>query len=200
MPKIIKHLEKKIIETSLELFENNSYHEVNMRTIAEKLGVAVGTLYNYFPTKWDLYKAVFEESWVRTYKKLQKKTEKSAENYISNFYKTLYYEMKNKKGIARELFRYVANNMEQKEEKRKAIKKIKFPEVVVNQIYELFLVNIKKEYELDTKENIEEIKKLFTMMYTSIPFMIKAYENEDKNNIQFINKMVKSYIDQHLLD
>lgn len=51
MPKIIVDAEKKILEAGIELFSNYSFDEVEMKMISQKAGMAVGTLYNYFPNK-----------------------------------------------------------------------------------------------------------------------------------------------------
>ena len=62
MPKIIENLDEEISKTALELFRDNSYQNVSMRKIASEVGIAVGTLYNYYPNKWELYIEAFEES------------------------------------------------------------------------------------------------------------------------------------------
>ena len=49
MPKIIENLEEEIAKISLKLFKENPYQNVSMRKIASEVGIAVGTLYNYYP-------------------------------------------------------------------------------------------------------------------------------------------------------
>ena len=53
----LRHREE-ILEVALELFSNGGYHNVSMNEIAEKAEFAVGTLYNFFKNKEDLYKAL----------------------------------------------------------------------------------------------------------------------------------------------
>lgn len=72
MPKIIKNVEKKIIDSAIQLFENNSYEEVDMKAIAKGAGIAVGTLYNYYSDKRDLFMSAFKVSWNHTIEKLEK--------------------------------------------------------------------------------------------------------------------------------
>ena len=47
-----------ILEASAALFARRPYHEVLMDHVAEKVGVAKGTVYRYFETKEDLFAAV----------------------------------------------------------------------------------------------------------------------------------------------
>jgi len=51
-----------ILQTALELFSAQGYHNVSMHMIAEESGFSIGTLYNFFKDKEDLYSA-----WVRDY-------------------------------------------------------------------------------------------------------------------------------------
>ena len=44
----------------MALFGEKGYHTVSMHDIAEKAGVAVGTLYNFFSSKEELYNALME--------------------------------------------------------------------------------------------------------------------------------------------
>lgn len=63
MPKIIKDIEKRIINSAIYLFENNRYEDVDMKAIAGGAGIAVGTLYNYYSDKKDLFMNSFKISW-----------------------------------------------------------------------------------------------------------------------------------------
>ena len=47
-----------ILRTALELFSQKGFHNVSMQEIAQKAEFAVGTLYNFFEDKEDLYKAL----------------------------------------------------------------------------------------------------------------------------------------------
>ncbi|MGM0499697.1 MAG: TetR/AcrR family transcriptional regulator, partial [Bacillota bacterium] len=138
MPKIIENLEEEIAKTALELFRNNSYENVSMRKIAAEVGIAVGTLYNYYPNKWELYIEVFEESWRETYEILKKNCQQLDQNYLKSYLEVITEEMAKKKSIVRELFRYIMNDLEiGEEEQKQKFNRIRFPKVLINQIYEL---------------------------------------------------------------
>ena len=50
-----------IIEAAHELFVQQGYHGTSMRQIAAKAGLALGGLYNHFPSKEEVFKEVFLE-------------------------------------------------------------------------------------------------------------------------------------------
>lgn len=71
MPKIIPDTEGRILKAAKDLFSKYRYRDIEMKTIAQEVGIAVGTLYNYFPNKKELYYKIFEESWDSTYSNLK---------------------------------------------------------------------------------------------------------------------------------
>lgn len=72
MPKIIKNIEEKILNSANDLFQKNGYDGVDMKEIAKKTGIAVGTLYNYFPNKKQLFLKVLDLNWQKTFVSLEK--------------------------------------------------------------------------------------------------------------------------------
>ncbi len=54
------HARQQIVSASHRLFLEQGYHGTTMRQIAKESGMALGSLYNYFPGKEDLFAAVFE--------------------------------------------------------------------------------------------------------------------------------------------
>ncbi|GEM_PF-4280622 len=63
MPKIIRDLDDKIIASCKNLFFIHSYDSVEMKMIAKDCGIAVGTLYNYYDSKWDVFSKVLSLFW-----------------------------------------------------------------------------------------------------------------------------------------
>ena len=53
---------KKILDVSLQLFQKIGFGRTTMRDIARKSGIALGTTYNYFPTKEHLALYFFERA------------------------------------------------------------------------------------------------------------------------------------------
>ena len=58
MPKIIPDLGPRILETAARHFEATGYQATDMKTLASELGISVGTLYNYYASKPELFLAV----------------------------------------------------------------------------------------------------------------------------------------------
>jgi len=68
---------EEIIESAAKLFSQKSYHDVTMDDIAEKVGVAKGTIYLYFDSKEKLYLEILEETYEEIESILEKETAKS---------------------------------------------------------------------------------------------------------------------------
>jgi len=200
MPKIIENLEEEIAKTSLKLFKNNPYKDVSMRKIASEVGIAVGTLYNYYPNKWELYIGVFEESWRETYQILKNNCQQLNKDYLINYLKVLSKEMKNKKAIVRELFRYIINDLEIEEAKKKEkFNQVRFPKVLINQIYELFIKILEKEFEIEIEKENEDFYLLFTMIQINIPMLQQNFKKESSNH-QFLYDIISSYLEKNIID
>jgi TetR/AcrR family transcriptional regulator len=52
---------QEMLATALDLFSQKGYHNVSMAEVAEKAEFAIGTLYKFFQSKEDLYKALVLE-------------------------------------------------------------------------------------------------------------------------------------------
>lgn len=63
MPKIIENLRETIILESRNLLSNKGYNDFNVREIAKKCNIALGTFYNYFPTKDEVVMEIVREDW-----------------------------------------------------------------------------------------------------------------------------------------
>jgi len=194
MPKIIENLDEEISKTALELFRDNSYQNVSMRKIAAEVGIAVGTLYNYYPNKWKLYIEAFEESWRETYEILLNNCKQLNNDYLINYLEIISEEMKNKKPIVRELFRFIINDLElDKTEQKEKINRVRFPKVLINQIYELFISILEKEFKIELENEDADLYRLFTMVQTDIPLLQQNFEKES-DNLQFLYDVINSYV------
>ncbi|MBS5112210.1 MAG: TetR/AcrR family transcriptional regulator [Coprobacillus cateniformis] len=62
MNKIVTSKED-ILKASREIASKDGLQSINMRNVAKHCGVAVGSIYNYFPSKADLIIATVEDIW-----------------------------------------------------------------------------------------------------------------------------------------
>lgn len=70
MPKKLDNIREKAIACTREVLETQGYPMLAMRDIASKCGVAVGTMYNYFPSKEYLTGCVVLEDWKIVYEQM----------------------------------------------------------------------------------------------------------------------------------
>ena len=66
MPKIILNLRENILKESKKILKTEGYEKLTVRRVAKLCGVAVGTVYNYFPSKEMLTAGVMLEDWNRS--------------------------------------------------------------------------------------------------------------------------------------
>jgi AcrR family transcriptional regulator len=59
---------EEILSEALKLFVENGYHQTRTSDITKRVGIAKGTLFNYFKTKEDLLNALYLESKQEVYK------------------------------------------------------------------------------------------------------------------------------------
>jgi AcrR family transcriptional regulator len=64
--------QKKILEVSLQLFQKMGFARTTMRDVAKKCGIALGTTYNYFPTKEHIALYFFEQALEEVMERYQK--------------------------------------------------------------------------------------------------------------------------------
>ncbi|GIM30279.1 hypothetical protein CPJCM30710_29450 [Clostridium polyendosporum] len=105
MPKIINDVDKTIKNCAVELFAELSYTDVDMRMISKKSGVAVGTLYNYYKNKKQLYLSILKESWQNTFNKLDAISELtiSSKEKLRKFISILYEDVEARNGLGKAL-------------------------------------------------------------------------------------------------
>ncbi len=58
-----KRRRDRIYDAALELLSEKGYNRTHMRDISERAELAVGTLYNYYNSKADLYMEIMEAKW-----------------------------------------------------------------------------------------------------------------------------------------
>lgn len=63
MSRVIENPKELILSTATTLVHEEGINSINMRAVAKKCDVSLGTIYNYFPTKIDLVTAVIENFW-----------------------------------------------------------------------------------------------------------------------------------------
>lgn len=82
MSKVIENPQEMILEKAKEILSNEGYSKLNMRAIARSCDIALGTIYNYYPTKKELILEMMIDYWKEYFKVMDKITNSKDEFYI----------------------------------------------------------------------------------------------------------------------
>ncbi len=157
MPKIIKNIEEKILNSANDLFQKNGYDGVDMKEIAKKTGIAVGTLYNYFPNKKQLFLKVLDLNWQKTFVSLEKiiNLDLFPKEKLKKLLEKLYEDMSEREVIIQEFFR--ENPAEMKRRvlvKDKDVQKDRVRDEILNRVEQL-IIQIKEEHNRKINKDYE---------------------------------------------
>lgn len=183
MPKIIKDVEETIRNCAAELFVEFSYSNVDMKMISKKSGVAVGTLYNYYKNKKELYFSILKESWENTFNRLDAVSglSISSEEKLRKFISTLYEDIEARNGLGKVLINTSVSEL--KDDKEINDLKNSFILKVEN-----FFSQINKVAALDKCSNINT--KLAESLIVSTLTMLEFHSNDKEDNINFLVEFI----------
>ncbi|WCK53096.1 TetR/AcrR family transcriptional regulator [Aneurinibacillus sp. Ricciae_BoGa-3] len=60
---MVQSFQQRILAAANKIFIDKGYRDADMRSIAKEAGIAVGTIYNYYPTKAALYQDILSQQW-----------------------------------------------------------------------------------------------------------------------------------------
>lgn len=183
MPKIIKDVEKNIKNCAIELFVEFSYTNVDMKMISKKSGVAVGTLYNYYKSKKQLYLSILEESWQNTFNKLDDISELpiTSDKKLKSLIEILYEDIETRNGLGKALIDTSVAELKDDKEITDLKNKLIF------RISNLF----KYLSKVDTLSTCSDVDtRLAESLLTSMLIMLEFHPNEKEHNINFLVKFI----------
>ncbi len=176
MPKFIDRIVEKIFEASFRLFTMKGYQQVTMKMIAQEAGLSVGTLYNYFLNKQDLFLNVFRQSLEQTYAILDKMLEQGKEDRY-NFIATLYNEIVRLKELGRVILREKLDHELFEQMKDYLLGLIR------NLIYK---AEEKQDLQIPDKDKDRTIRLLIMAIYD----FAQEFPEEKEENIHFLCRLV----------
>lgn len=183
MPKIIKDIENTIRNSAMELFVELSYTNVDMKMIAKKSGIAVGTLYNYYRNKKELYISILKESWDNTFYKLDviSRITTSSEEKLRKFIITLYEDIEARNGLGKALINTSLDELKED----KVINDLKN-----NLVLKIgnFLSSIEKVDNLNKCPNINT--RLGESLLVTTLIMLEFHPNDKEDNIKFLAEFI----------
>ena len=178
MPKIIHIVNARIEQAAMELFNTYDYNQVDMKMIAKKCNIAVGTLYNYYPNKKQLFIHVLEESWSTTSQSLNEIYEMALlpEEKLSRSIEVLYDDIHGRKGMGKLIYKILAYQ-EMEAEMTDLFHQIFF------QIERLFENFEKKSFScIEDSLNIRLAKSLIAIIQNTV----SSYPHSREDNLHFI--------------
>ncbi|MCT4663248.1 MAG: TetR/AcrR family transcriptional regulator [Tissierellales bacterium] len=197
MPKIIKNVKDKIIYSATKRFETLEYDQVDMKSIALDANIAVGTLYNYYSNKKDIFNAVFDNSWEETIKNVARINYVRGHEieFVRKSLEKIYDDMFDKKHMISQYLTVNSNALEMQlredlhfeEEKSDNVIRRKLLLQIENQIKEwneIGIVNIDEGMEV----------RFVGILFMDIWSLIVAFPEEREKNLLFLNKLVKNML------
>jgi AcrR family transcriptional regulator len=109
-------MKKKIIETSIELFDQKGFKETSVQDIVESIGVTKGTFYYYFKSKEELLKDIclsYIEDLVRQQEEILEDPNKDCTTKLNEIVYMLIKNIKTQRRSARIFFREMRHLNEQ---------------------------------------------------------------------------------------
>lgn len=78
MPKVIENLRENILQSAKDALLTKGYDALTIRSVARTCGIAVGTVYNYFPSKEMLAAEVMLEDWLLALGRMRRRCAEAA--------------------------------------------------------------------------------------------------------------------------
>ncbi|MDD3839362.1 MAG: helix-turn-helix domain containing protein [Clostridia bacterium] len=184
MPKIIEDVEENIFKSAMELFSLKGYQDTEMKMIAEKAGLAVGTLYNYYRSKNGLFMYILESEWQETCNKLENINCSSMpwDEKLKETLYVLYEDMEDRKCLGFELLRANMINSKNKE------KLLLLKDVLLSNIRRIFI-----DSSFGHKQHLtpEIIERLIDMVVTTTHRLIVLFPSEKEKNLEYLYCIIK---------
>ncbi len=183
MLKIIKDVEKTIKNCAMELFVEFSYANVDMKMISKNSGVAVGTLYNYYANKKQLYISILKESWQNTFDKLDAISSLtiSPREKLRKIVSTLYQDIEARNGLWKALINPSATELKDDKE----INDLK--NSLISRVENLFNC-FNKVQTLNECSNVDT--RLAESLLIATLTMLEFHPNNKEDNITFLVELM----------
>ncbi|MDD4363497.1 MAG: TetR/AcrR family transcriptional regulator [Atribacterota bacterium] len=176
MPKILDKIEEKINQSAFKLFAKKGYSHVTMKMVANDVGISVGTLYNYFSNKEDLFLAAFKQSFNQMHVTLENIIEKEGSPH--EFVSALYNEVVNIKGFSREFLRNKINHK------------------LMAELKNHFLILMRSLIDRAEQKNnlhitVKEKERLVRLLIVATHDFAREFPADKEENINFISKLIE---------
>lgn len=186
MSKFLINIEDIIFAAAKELFYEKGYDQVNMKEIASRADMAVGTLYNYFSNKNELYFSVLEKSWQETFEKIDILLNQNIDEKrkLKSSINLMYEEILDRKCMGMQ----IRKSKDLKDEESLIV----FEKKIIKGIKKIFKnIEIKKQFKND--KNI--LEKIIYMLLINITMLIEYYSEYKEENIDYLYNAVVGFLE-----
>ncbi len=184
MPKLIVNIEDRIFLAAKELFYEKGYDHVSMREISSRTGIAVGTLYNYYSNKNELYFLVLEDSWRVTFEKLDSLLDQdlTSKEKLKASIRLIYEGILQRKCMGIQI---------RKSKDLKDNKLIEAIESEINKKIKQVFKNLETRPELAKDKDL--LDKLVNTLLVNLTMLIEFYPGSKDENIEYIYRGIVGY-------
>lgn len=97
---------EELLNIASEIINDKCLKACSIRALSKKAGVAVGTIYNYFPSRDNFLEELFKKSWIATLDKLQPilQNSESIEKKLETLAFCLESDVEARKGLGKEIY------------------------------------------------------------------------------------------------
>lgn len=178
MPKIIPDIDSRIESAAIQLFNDYDFNQVDMKMIAKKCRIAVGTLYNYYPNKRQLFVHVLRKAWTDTSHALDEIfiMYQLPEEKLSHSIEILYDDIALRKGMGKYIYK-ILSNLESDDE---IIHLFNMISVKIERLFDSFE---KKSFSCDQQLINKRLAKSLIMV---IQNTIVSYPHTREDNLHYI--------------
>lgn len=171
VPKIIDTPRETILDQARDIIVNEGYGSLTIRRVSKNTGIAVGTIYNYFPTKDDIIVQLMEGYWYSYLKEVE-----SVHDNETDFYKKLRLIFE-KLNTFVETFKEVwVKNITMGYTEDSLTRKKSFDEKLIRKLEAILLEEVEKEKITLTTESYITAKFIMMNFYTMAQMKDFKYE------------------------
>ena len=193
MPKIIKNIESTILSVAQDLFIEQGYEKTDIRQIASKANIAVGTLYNYYKNKQELFFAVFKHNIANTIVSL-KQVVKKYDDPEQCVYHFLWVLQKDVRGQQYQWWKHLHDEYAKRKGKDSTLKDIGQSLKETFMTIKTLMDELFDSYSRSlTGEKLEEsvAKRLPTTVFTMLFSLMNRIPGETEENLKYVCYYIK---------
>ncbi len=201
-----ERIRQKILDVSRTFFFDVGYENTSTKMIAKKVGIAEGTIFNYFPSKTDIFIESIYDNYVdniEVYKDILNVEENITEVIVDYLFTTMKFLLKISRGILSEMVVQGVKMAKRNPERFKKMVELDLKYIKEIEKYISQLVDKKILYEVDSRQFSEMIYSVLTFEVMIFLYDRSIKKTEMMKNIKKkINILIKGYliggrIDEH---